>query len=330
MLRLVRIEATASVFPRRKVTASEIDLRLGLPEGTCAARGGVTQRFFAETETASSLGADATRMALDRARLIPKDIDAIVCACGTPQQIIPCNAVLLQKELGPEWHSIPCFDINSTCLSFVTALDVVSALVHSGVYKRVLIVSAEVASPGLGWVEQESCSLIGDGAAAVIVARDESGDSAVLGSYMETYSVGAEDCTFKGGGSVLPPSRMTTENRHEFSFQMDGPMLFKRSLQLVVPFWEKLMAKCDVPQADIDLFIPHQASLHGLQLMRRRLQIPEDRWMVTIQETGNTVAASIPIALDWAISQGRVVRGQKVMLMGTAAGLAMGGVLFRY
>jgi 3-oxoacyl-[acyl-carrier-protein] synthase-3 len=250
-----------------------------------------------------------------------------------PELLIPSNAALLQRHLGLESSGIPCFDINSTCLSFVTALDVVSHLIQAGAYQNVLVVSSELGSPGLTWKDHEVISLFGDGAAAAVVSANKVGGekaSALLGSHMETYGEGANFCEIRGGGTGLFSTRYTTETREDFLFHMSGPKMFKLALKMLPQFMDRLIEKACVCMDDISLVIPHQASGSALALIQRKLDLPDERFFNVLERNGNMIAASIPSALHQAVAQGRVKRGDTVMLVGTSAGLSIGGVVLTY
>jgi len=333
--RRVKIRGLGQALPSRAVTASELDERLGLEPGWVERHSGVLVRYHAVDETASELGARAARAALDDAGLTFGDIDVLVGACGTPEQAIPCNAALIQKALGQADSGIPSFDINSTCLSFVTALDAVSSLLAVGRYRRALVVSSEVASVGLNPRERESATIIGDGAAAAVVEQTPDGEtSAILCARMETYSSGSELTRTRGGGSRFHPRHFTGDleayTEAYTLFEMDGRAVFKLSAQILPGFIGRLFEESGLALSDIQMVIPHQASPTALWLMQRRLGISDDRWMVVAPEFGNTVAASIPLALHEAVRRGRVKRGDRIMLLGTSAGFSVGSMVLDY
>ncbi|MEB3299269.1 MAG: beta-ketoacyl-ACP synthase III [Candidatus Sericytochromatia bacterium] len=333
--RRLKIRGLGTSLPARAVTAAELDRNLGLEEGWVARHSGVLVRYHATDETASEMGAKAARAALDDAGLDFEDLDLLVGACGTPEQAIPCNAALIQKALGKEESGIPAFDVNSTCLSFVTALDVVASLIESGRYRRALVVSSEIASVGLNPREIESATILGDGAAAAVVERTPEGESAaVVCARMETYSSGSELTRTRGGGSRYHPRRfdgdLATYAERFTLFEMDGRAVFRLSAQILPGFIDRMLTAHGLVLDDFHMVIPHQASPTALWLMQRRLGIPEARWMVIAPEFGNTVAASIPMALTMAVRQGRVKRGDRLMLLGTSAGFSVGAMVLDY
>lgn len=276
-------------------------------------------RYFAGEETASQLGAAAARQALAAAGVSLREVDALVCTGGTMQQPIPCNAALLAAALGAEADGLMTFDVNSTCLGFLTGLEVVSAQLAAGSFRRALIVAAEVGSPGLDWTQPESCAIIGDGAAAVLVESaglnpDDADDpetggpapSGILATAFQTWPAGAGLTAIRGGGSALPARNFTEEAAREFLFQMDGPGVFRMASRLLPGFVRNFLDKGGWTWEDFALVIPHQGSPASVALLQRRLGIPAGRLMCYGADYGNTIAASIPMGLHLARTSGRV------------------------
>lgn len=336
-LRRVQIMGVGKYLPRNVVTAEEIDEKLGTRKGWVAKKAGVLTRHFVAGETASEMGAAAAREALTKAGLKLSDIDCIVCASGTMEQAIPCTASLIYSELDPTHMGIPAFDINSTCLSFITAFDHMSYLITAGRYRHILIVSTEIASIGLDWKQKESSALFGDGAAAVVLGPTSQGEpSALLSSRMETYSQGAHLSEIRGGGTKCHPRTYDSElDMNDFLFDMDGEALFRLSARHLPGFMNRLFprdteGKPILSIKEIDLVIPHQASMMAMRLMQRRLGISKKQMFIFAQNHGNTIASSIPIGIYEAVEQGQIQRGDTVMLLGTSAGLSLGGIIFVY
>ncbi|BAU27725.1 3-oxoacyl-[acyl-carrier-protein] synthase-3 [Aneurinibacillus soli] len=331
MERQIKLLGTGAYLPKRRVMAEELDRKLGMRDGWTVKKSGVAVRHYVDGETASQMGAAAVREALAVAGLTFADLDCLVCASGTAQQEIPCTAALIQEQLGEGMSGVPCFDVNSTCLSFVTALDAMSYLVHAGRYERMVIVSTEIASVGLNWSHKESCVLFGDGAVAVVIGRTPAGESSrVLTSHMETYSKGAHLSEIRGGGSMIHPREYVQGREEDFVFDMDGRAIFRLTSKLIDGYVERLFAGTGLTMNTFDLVIPHQASGMAMRIMREKLGIPRERFMDVIGQYGNVIAASIPLALHEAIQQKRMQRGDTVLLIGTSAGLSLGGVAFVY
>lgn len=329
MLRKLRIAGSGVYLPERRVTAAEVDERLGVAPGWTAANTGVLQRFYVSGETSSQMAAEAARRALRVAGLQARDLDLIVCASGVPQQAVPCTASFVQKELG--LTMTPGFDLNCTCLSFVTALDQLAWPLSVGHYRHVLLVSSDIASVALNWEHKESAGLFGDGAAAFILsAAPANARCGVQAARLETYSDSGQSCFIEGGGTRLHPRFLTADNADRFLFNMDGPRVYKQAVRHLAPFVERLLEGTELRMSDMDLVVPHQASAPALELVRRRLDIPQHRWMTIVATHGNCVAASMPMALHEAIRRERLVRGQRVLLLGTGAGISVGGAVLEY
>ncbi|GIP35767.1 beta-ketoacyl-ACP synthase III [Paenibacillus sp. J2TS4] len=329
--RNVVILGTGKYLPVRRVQSDEMDRRLGTSEGWTLRKTDVHVRHFAVGETASEMGAAAAYEALKDAGLRLSDIDCLVCASGTAEQPIPCTAALIQKAMGGETSGIPCFDVNSTCLSFLTGLDVLSYLIDAGRYERVLLVSTEVASIGLNWRHKESGALFGDGAAAVVIGRSAAGAvSKIVCSSMETYSQGAHLSEIRGGGTRIHPREHTADREEDFLFHMNGRGIFKMAAKLLPPFVDKLLLSAGLTMRDIHVVVPHQGSAMAMRLITEKLGISREQLVYITPNHGNTIAASIPMGLHEAAKQGRVNRGDRVLLLGTSAGLSLGGMVLVY
>lgn len=329
MIRNVKIVSTGCFLPPHAVTSAEIDQRLGLPAGYAESKSGVKVRYHVKGETSSQMGAEAARRALAAANLTLNDIDLILCTSGTAEQAIPCTAVLIHKHLGCK--QIPAFDINSTCLSFATGLDQIADSITVGRYKRVLIVATEASSAAINWDERESAILIGDGAVAVIVEKTPEGQgSKILTSRLETYSEGSELVEFRGCGTKMMSSPNVNVQDSQYKFKMDGRGVFKMASELLPGFCERLFEPLKMKVSDISLMIPHQASAMAMHLVRDRLNLRPEQMFTNLETCGNMVAASIPKALHDAVAEGRVKRGDKILLLGTAAGLGLGGLILEY
>lgn len=331
--RSVKIEGIGKYLPRRPVVSAQMDARLGVPEGWVKKTTDVDIRYFAEGETASVMGAEAAKEALRNAGLTFADIDCLVCTSAVGEQPLPSTAVLIQKALGQEQSGTPCFDINATCLGFLAGLDTMSYLVAAGRYRRVLLVSSDIPSAGLNWKHKESAALFGDGAAAAVIGRTDaaaSETSAILASAMRTYSSGIRFSQIRGGGTALHPREYTGETDSRFFFEMDGPGIFRMASKLLPDFAGDLLRQAGCSMSDLKLVIPHQGSAMAMRLIAKKLGISSERLMYITSNHGNTVSASLPMGLYEAVRQGRLVRGDKVMLLGTAAGLSLGGMVLEY
>ena len=333
--RPLRLTGTGLAVPARAVSAEEIDSMAGLRTGWTRRHAGVERRFFSQGETASQLGAAAARQALLEAGRQLGEMDAIICVAGTMQQPIPGNAALLAAELGRAADGLMTFDVNSTCLGFLTGLDVVSAQLVAGSYRRALMVAAEVGSIGLDWTRPESASIIGDGAAAVVLELPEidspprTNAPGVVATAFETWSEGVNLSVIKGGGTALPARHFTPANRKDYLFQMDGPGIFRLASRHLPAFVRAFLDRHGWTWQDFALVIPHQGSPSSVALLRRRLGIPAERLFCYAADYGNTIAASIPMGLHLARAAGLVKPGDLILCLGTSAGFSMGAVALR-
>ncbi|WP_236621792.1 3-oxoacyl-[acyl-carrier-protein] synthase III C-terminal domain-containing protein [Luteimonas huabeiensis] len=328
----LRILGTGCHHPAARIPSTTFDARWQRAAGATFAATGVRERGVAAAdETASWMAAEAARAALGAAGLAATDLDAIVSACSVMEQPIPCQAALVQRALGLERSGIPAFDVNATCLSFLVALELAATSIACGRHRRVLVVASEVPSRGLRPDDADTAALFGDGAAAAVLGADEGGGaSALLSSRMATYAAGADLCRLRGGGTRLPPAAIGDDDRHATCFEMDGPAIYRAAARHLPRFFASLLADAGADVADLACIVPHQASGGGLDHMARTLRLPPGRVMRILDGHGNQVAASIPHALHHAIAQGRLRRGELCLLLGTGAGLSLGGAVLRY
>jgi len=330
-MRKIKIISTAKYLPKKIVTAQEMADQLGIDVAWIEKKSGVLKRHFVEDETAPSMGALVAKEALKKAELKFTDIDALVAVSGTPSQPIPCNAVLIQEAMGEHLCGVPAFDINTTCLSFLTGLDIVSYMIAAGRFKRVLFVASDVASMGLNYKQKESCTLMGDSAVAILVEGcDDSEKSGIIASRMETYSAGAKWAEIRGGGTLRHPTRGKDIQEDDYYFDMQGHKIFEMASRYIKPFCDKIVDPINMKIQDFNLVIPHQASLLALKIMRSKLDLSEEQFYIYIQDHGNTVGTSIPIGIHNAIENKKIKRGDSVFLIGTGAGLSLGGMALIY
>jgi len=326
----VRIAGLGSYLPERVVTSADLERELSIPSGWVERVTGVKSRRYAGGENVSQMAAAAARDALKMAGLKPSDLDAIIGASSAPRQVIPCTAAFVQRELDAPDGKSACFDINATCLSFVFALQTAAHLINAGVYKTVLIFSSEMASFSRNPRQWESAVLFGDGAAAAVLTATPEGESgSIWNSRFVTYSSGADLTQLIGGGSFHHPNDPATTAEMNM-FDMDGPSVFKKAVRLLPPFLEEFARDLPWKLQDFDQIIPHQASGHGLKMLTARFGFRPDQVFVHIQERGNCIAASIPIALTEAVQAGRIQRGHRVLLLGTGAGLSIGALALTF
>ncbi len=325
----LKIIGIGRYLPSCIVPSSELEMLCGLPAGWVEQHNGVRERRRVTDETSSFMAAEAAREALEEAGLEPGELNLIINASGTGEQAIPDTGALIQRQLGLGSSGIPSMTVHNTCLSFITAMDVAASYLSSGRYRNILIASSDISSCGINPEEPESASLVGDAAAAVVVTRSSEGESSgIHHAHFKTYGDGAYLTTIMGGGSARHPSK-PGHNSADDLFHMNGSAVLRMVRNIDAGFLDELYPGLSKSLLDIDVVVPHQASKVGL-LMLRRFGWQEQRVMQTLQWLGNCVAASIPATLYQAVRDGNIKRGQKVLLVGTGAGLSIGGLVLTY
>jgi 3-oxoacyl-[acyl-carrier-protein] synthase-3 len=320
-----RIAGTGSFLPPHRVTNQELVGRLArdgiaTSDEWIVERTGIRARHFAAPDvTSSQLGLHACLSALDAAGLQASDIDLIICATSTPDMVFPSTACLLQRDLGV--HGCPAFDVQAVCSGFVYALTVADAMIRAGAATRALVVGAEVFSRLLDFKDRTTCVLFGDGAGAVVLeASDTPGIVASRlhadGQYVHLLNVPGH----VSGGQVLGDTTL----------KMEGQSVFKLAVGLLDKAAHEVLDAVGRKPECIDWLIPHQANLRIMQGTAKKLKLPYERVVVTVDQHGNTSAASIPLALDHGVRSGRVQRGQTLMLEGVGGGFTWGAVLVDY
>jgi 3-oxoacyl-[acyl-carrier-protein] synthase-3 len=327
----IRILGSGASLPATAVTREALDARLGLLPGTLADYGAARQRYLATDETAAGLAARACEQALAASGLAWQDIDCLVAANATMDQGLPYNASLIHAELGLQRHPIASFDVGASCLSFLNALDIVGHLLHNGRYRNVMLVSADIATFGLNWKELRECGNFGDGAAAVVLRRSAPGEaSCIRTSSFRTLSQGVHFCEIPAGGSRFHPERIRQPFEPLTKFSMDGKAVFKLVAGAMEGFIADVLEASERTLADIAAVVPHQASRLAIDHLRRRLDVPQDKVVDVFDEFANQVGASLPSALHRAIASARIRRGDDVLLIGSGAGVSLGGMVLTY
>jgi 3-oxoacyl-[acyl-carrier-protein] synthase-3 len=312
-----RIVGTGSCLPGRVVTNEELSRTLDTSDEWIRTRTGIRQRYIAEaSQTSSDLALPSSRGALDAAGLRAGELDLIVVATSTPDFVFPSTACLLQAKLGVK--NCPAFDVQAVCSGFVYALATADAFIRAGQARNALVVGTEVFSRILDWNDRGTCVLFGDGAGAVVLRADtRPGVRATVlhadGSHAGILSVPGNVC---GGQIVGSPF-----------VQMEGQAVFKFAVRVLEEAAREAMAKCGLGIADVDWLIPHQANMRILDATARKLGIPHEKVVVTVDRHANTSAASVPLALDEAVRDGRIRAGHKVLLEGVGGGFTWGAAL---
>jgi 3-oxoacyl-[acyl-carrier-protein] synthase III len=326
----LRIVATGEYRPVACVDSTQYDRRWQRPDGWTLRHAGVgSRRVAGPDEPASLMAAEAATQALQRAGLQARDLDAVIVANSVGEQAIPCTAALVHRRLGLGDSGGAAFDSNATCLGFVVALDQAAMAIAAGRWQRVLIVAAEIPSAGLDPDDPDTAPLFGDGAAAAIVEAGD-GSSALLSARLETWSDGADLCQVVSGGTRIRVHGDLDAYIAGARFRMSGKATYRMAAQRLPGFLERLFGAAGVRLDELAAFVPHQASAKALKHLELALGLPSAALVRVLEDRGNQMAASIPVALNHAIETGRVKRGDLVALVGSGAGLAFGGVVLRY
>ncbi|MFD2305390.1 3-oxoacyl-[acyl-carrier-protein] synthase III C-terminal domain-containing protein [Enterococcus termitis] len=322
------IVGSGRYLPERVILSTEIDQRFGLKAGETQRRTGIAKRHFYDEGT-SKLAKKAIIIALKDAQMSYQELDLLICASGTFEQPIPCTASLIAEHFLEEKHPIPCFDVNATCLSFISACEVAQAFIASGNYKNILVVSAEAGDDALDPNEFESSALIGNASAAFIFSTEEQPkakyDVELLGAKFMTYPEYAHSAEIKAGGSA----DFIPENMQDRYFHMDGFELIKAMRRKLPEFLSSLLSDAKIGIEEIDFLVPHQASGPGMKIAARLAKFSKEQMVDIIEETGNTIAASIPFTFDYLLKQEENFQEKVVLLLGTGAGMSIGGQLLR-
>lgn len=320
--RFSRITGTGSYLPPRRLTNADLVAELASKgvessDEWIVERTGIRSRHFAAADVGSSdLGAQAARNALQAAGVDAKDIDLIIVATSTPDMVFPSTACIIQHKLGAPGGA--AFDVQAVCSGFVYALAIADSMIQTGAANKALVIGAEVFSRILDFNDRTTCVLFGDGAGAVVLeASDKPG---ILASDLHADGKHVGILCVPGnvsGGQILGDPLL----------KMDGQAVFKLAVGVLEDAARATLAKANLTEADIDWLIPHQANIRIMQSTAKKLKLPMDKVVVTVDQHGNTSAASIPLALDTAVRSGKVKPGEKLMLEGVGGGFTWGAVL---
>lgn len=324
MKRYSRITGTGSHLPARRVTNADLvaDLAARGVESSdewIVERTGIAARHFAADDVAcSDMALDAARKALQAAGREAKDIDLIIVATSTPDMVFPSTAAILQNKLGA--NGCAAFDVQAVCSGFIYALTVADAMIRAGAATRALVVGSEIFSRLLDFTDRGTCVLFGDGAGAVVLEASETpgilaSDLHADGKYVDILCVPGQ----VSGGKITGKPLLT----------MDGQAVFKLAVGLLESAARATLDKAGLSEADIDWLVPHQANIRIMQSTARKLKLSMDKVVVTVQQHGNTSAASIPLALDHAVRSGQVKPGETLLLEGVGGGFTWGAVLLK-
>lgn len=325
MTRYSRITGTGSYLPPHRLTNAELVAELATKgvetsDEWIVERTGIRARHFAAPDVSSSdLATQAARSAMQAAGVQASDIDLIIVATSTPDMVFPSVACIVQNKLGIA--GCPAFDVQAVCCGFIYALTVADAMIKSGLASKALVIGAEVFSRILDFSDRTTCVLFGDGAGAVVL--EASATPGILASDLHADGAHVGILCVPGhvsGGQALGSPLL----------RMDGPAVFKLAVGMLEGTARAALAKANLTEADIDWMIPHQANIRIMQSTTRKLKMPMEKMIVTVDQHGNTSAASIPLALDVSVRSGKVKEGDTLMLEAVGGGFTWGAVLLNY
>ncbi|BDT59908.1 3-oxoacyl-[acyl-carrier-protein] synthase 3 [Massilia varians] len=322
-----KITGTGSYLPAKRVTNDQLAAQLAeqgieTSDEWIVTRSGISSRHYAASdENASDLAVKAARNALEAAGCLPADIDLVIVASSTPDfhGSFPSTACIVQQKLGMANNSA-AFDVQAVCSGFVYAVSTADAFIRAGVYRRVLVIGAEVFSRILDFTDRTTCVLFGDGAGAVVLEASE--EPGVLATKLHADGSQSHILSIPGnlaGGAVAGSGFL----------YMDGPAVFKLAVTVLEEVAKEALEHAKMQASDIDWLIPHQANLRIMKGTAKKLGLPMEKMVVTVDQHGNTSAASIPLALDAAVRDGRIKKGDNVLMEGVGGGFTWGAVLAR-
>ncbi len=316
------IIGTGSAVPKGIVTNEDLSRIVETTDSWITERTGIKERRVTDYNTTTSdLAYEASVKALEDAKIDPSKIDLIIVATCSPDMLFPSVSCILQDKL--KAHNAAAFDVSAACSGFNFALSVASGYIESGAYRMILAVGADTLTKYIDWKDRGTCVLFGDGAGATMLKAFEDG-SGILSSYLYVEGGGGKHLIMPGGGSKDP------ESRNGRFIKMDGREVFKFGIRALEKSIIEVLKKADIKIEDMNLLIPHQANIRIIDHVIKKLNLPREKVFVNLERYGNTSAASIPIALDEAVRNGRVKKGDIVVLSGFGAGLTCGANVIKW
>jgi len=324
----VRIAGTGSYLPERIMTNADLEASVETSDEWIASRTGIRERrIAAEGQFTSHLASEAAKQALENAGVDPADVELIIVATITPDTLTPATACYVQQQIGA--LKAVAFDVSAACSGFLYAMEIARHSVAAGAYKNAVIIGAEKLSAFVDWTDRNTCVLFGDGAGAAVLLPSENGDGKILSCHLGTDGAQTELLNIPGGGSACPT---TLENAPEklATLTMQGREVFKHAVNAMKRASLEAIESAGLNAQDIKLLIPHQANLRIIDAIVERLDISRDDVFINLDKYGNTSAAAVAIALDEANREGRIVKGDKILLVAFGAGLTWASAVIEW
>ena len=322
-----RIIGTGSYAPNKVITNHDLEKLVETSDAWIMERTGIKERRIADKhQTTSDLAYEASQKALKAAGLGARDLDLILVATMTPDTILPSTGCVLQEKLGAK--KAAAFDISAACSGFIYGMSIASAFIQSGTYKNILLVGAEILSRYTDWEDRTTCILFGDGAGAVVIQR-HAGKRGILSTHLHSDGSFGDLIRVPAGGASHPASHDTIRKRMHF-IRMRGNETFKAAVRALEAVVQETLEHNKVKPEDIDYLVPHQANLRIILAMAQRLNMPMEKVVLTLPKYGNTSAASIPMALDEAVRDGRIKENHLLLFEAFGGGLTWASALIRW
>ena len=323
----IGIIGTGFYVPEKIPTNIDLEKIVDTTDEWIRKRTGIEERRIANDEEATSdLAAKAGLKALKNTNTNPKEIDLLIIATLSPDHFIPSTACITQHKLGLK--NAVCFDLSAACSGFVYSLFVAESLMKNSNYNTAMIIGTEIFSKIVDWKDRNTCVLFGDGAGAIIIKKGQKGKNIISFNFGSDGS-GADLLEIPSGGSRLPTTYRTVDKKQHY-LKMEGKKIYKLAKKMMVDSVIKALDDVNLTKKDIDLLIPHQANVRILKAVAKKLHLPLEKIMINLDKYGNTSAASIPIALDEAISQGKIKKNDIIVLTAFGAGLTWGAIVIRW
>lgn len=326
---LAKIAAIGTVVPPHLLTNQDLEQMVDTTDEWIVERTGIRQRHIVDKGvTTSDMAAQAALQALQRAGVRPEEVDLIIVATITPDMVLPATACLVQEKIGAK--SAWGFDLSNACSGFLYALTVGAQFVHNRSHKNVLVIGMEVMSSIIDYTDRQTCIIFGDGGGAVLLQPSDNPEEGCLIDYLHLVD-GSGSCflSLPGGGSKHPASLETVEKKMHYVHQ-DGKAVFKYATRKMPELCVNLLEKNGLTGDDIDIFIPHQANKRIITAAAERLNLPIEKVLINIDRYGNTTAGTIPLAIQTALEEGRLKRGDLVLFAAMGAGFSAGAALVRW
>ena len=326
-MRKAKIAGTGSYLPERILTNADLEKMVDTSDEWISTRTGIRERrIVAQDQAASDLAYEASKKAMQSAQVEPEELDMIIVATITPDMIFPATACVLQEKLGAAGTA--SFDLEAACSGFLYGLSVGSQFIATGTYNNVLVVAAEVLSKIIDWKDRSTCIIFADGAGAAVL-QPSSDNSGIISSYLGADGGGADLVGVPAGGSRLPASQQTVRDGEHY-LKMRGNGLFKKAVRAMTHAINISLEKAGLTYDSIDFFIPHQANIRIINPVAKRIGLDKDKVYINLDKCGNMSAASVAVALDQAVREGRIKKGDKVLLTCFGGGLTWASLVIEW